>query len=93
MGGRWYDEMAANCEGCGYLRQGNYTDGMPYLSCYWYGTIMTKRSNVPCRTWTSPANAAKELERQAKLEKDRWEMTAATRKRKQQQFNEQFKED
>ena len=90
---RWYDEMASNCEGCGWLRQGSHTNGLPYVSCYWYGTIMTRRTNAQCSSWTSPTNAAKELERQAKMEKERWELTAATRKRRSQQFYEKENED
>ena len=30
---KYYDEFATNCEGCGWLKGGEFPDGMPYLAC------------------------------------------------------------
>lgn len=58
---KYYDEFATNCKGCGWLIQGAFPDGMPYLSCMWNGTIMHTQSNVECKDARTPEYVAKYL--------------------------------
>lgn len=74
---KWYDEFALNCEGCGWLRQGEYLDGTPYLSCMNYGTIMEKQSNAICSAFRTPEYVKRKLaemeqrkERRKKIQED-----------------------
>lgn len=54
LNGRYYDEFATNCPGCGWLREGHYLDGRPYKYCFYLGTIMHKQSNVECKHRRTP---------------------------------------
>ena len=71
LGGRYYDELATNCEGCGWLKHGAYLDGTPYLSCGWFGTIMKKKSNVACKVPRTPSYVKEYLENNSKKDNDR----------------------
>ena len=76
-----YDEFAVNCSGCGWLRSGQYLDGMPYLACFWHGTIMHDNSDQECRDYRTPGQAEKYLERMRKAEAERERQTKETRRR------------
>jgi len=61
-----YDEFANNCQGCGWLREGRYLDGTPYLCCIWFGTIMHNQSEEECKSWRSPEYVLKYMNKQRK---------------------------
>lgn len=63
---KWYDEFAANCGDCGFLKKGEYLDGMPYLSCKRFGTIMHRQTEVVCEGWRSPEYVKQLLNKQKK---------------------------
>ena len=75
---KWYDEFAVNCEGCGWLRQGSYLDGLPYLTCMLTGTILHKQSGVECKDWRSPFWVKKKMEQWAREEQKRKRKRALT---------------
>jgi len=79
---KWYDEFATNCSDCGFLQRGEYQDGMPYLSCMRYGTIMHAQSGEVCEGWRSPGYVARMLEEQ---ERDESRRKAERRMRRLQQ--------
>ena len=58
---KYYDEFATNCEGCGWLKGGEFPDGMPYLACRWFGTIMTRQSDSTCKAARTPEQAERYL--------------------------------
>ena len=68
---KYYDEFATNCEGCGWLRQGNFLDGMPYLSCAWNGTIMHTQSDAECKAFKTPEQVSRYMADQQEKAKKR----------------------
>ena len=53
--------MAENCIGCGWLRQGAYVDGFPYLACGWWGYILHGEGKEVCSDARTPAQVERYL--------------------------------